>query len=37
MGKTGEVSSIVEESFTGPDVVTTFGLEDDFEQVFDKF
>lgn len=34
--KTGEVSSIVEESFTGLDVVTAYGLEGEFEKVFDK-
>ena len=34
--KTGEVSSIVEESFTGLDVVTAYGLEDEFEEIFDE-
>ncbi|MDP9807070.1 ATP-binding cassette subfamily B protein [Trueperella bonasi] len=34
--KTGEVSSIVEESFTGLDVVTAYGLEEDFEEIFDE-
>lgn len=34
--KTGEVSSIVEESFTGLEVVTVYNLQDDFEDVFDE-
>lgn len=34
--KTGEVSSIVEESFTGLEVVTAFNLQDEFEEVFDE-
>ncbi|PKZ89845.1 ABC transporter ATP-binding protein [Trueperella bernardiae] len=34
--KTGEVSAIVEESFTGFDVVNAYGLQDDFERIFDK-
>lgn len=34
--KTGEVSSIVEESFTGLDVVTAYGLEEEFEDIFDE-
>ncbi|QOR48477.1 ABC transporter ATP-binding protein [Trueperella pecoris] len=33
--KTGEVSAIVEESFTGLDVVTAYGLQDEFEELFD--
>lgn len=33
--KTGEVSSIVEESFTGLEVVTAYNLQDEFEEVFD--
>ncbi|QOR46409.1 ABC transporter ATP-binding protein [Trueperella pecoris] len=33
--KTGEVSSIVEESFTGLDVVTAYGLQEEFEELFD--
>ncbi|WP_353066555.1 ABC transporter transmembrane domain-containing protein [Arcanobacterium hippocoleae] len=33
---TGEVSAIVEESFAGHDVVSAYGLEDDFAAVFDK-
>ncbi|MFY9262835.1 MAG: ABC transporter ATP-binding protein [Arcanobacterium sp.] len=32
--KTGEVSSIVEESFTGSEVVAAYGLEDQFDEVF---
>ena len=32
--RTGEVSAIVEEAFTGLDVVGAYGLEDDFEGVF---
>lgn len=34
--KTGDVSSIVEESFTGLDVVTAYGLEESFEEVFNE-
>lgn len=34
--KTGDVSSIVEESFTGLDVVTAYGLEESFEEIFDE-
>lgn len=34
--KTGEVSAIVEESFTGFDVVSAYGLEEDFERIFDE-
>ncbi len=33
---TGDVSAIVEESFTGLDVVTAYGLEEEFEDVFDE-
>lgn len=33
---TGEVSSIVEESFTGLEVVTAYDITQDFEDVFDK-
>lgn len=33
---TGEVSAIVEESFTGHEVVSAYGLEDDFADVFGK-
>lgn len=33
--KTGDVSSIVEESFTGLDVVAAYNLHDEFEEVFD--
>ncbi len=33
---TGEVSSIVEESFTGLNVVTAYGLEEQFEEKFDE-
>ncbi|WP_341830146.1 ABC transporter ATP-binding protein [Trueperella pyogenes] len=33
--KTGEVSSIVEESFTGFEVVSAYGLQDEFEYIFD--
>ncbi|MFP7696025.1 ABC transporter ATP-binding protein [Trueperella sp. LYQ143] len=33
---TGDVSAIVEESFTGLDVVTAYGLEDEFTEVFDE-
>ncbi|VEI12560.1 ABC transporter ATP-binding protein [Trueperella bialowiezensis] len=32
--KTGDVSAIVEESFTGFEVVSAYGLEDDFSEVF---
>ncbi|MDY5589341.1 MAG: ABC transporter ATP-binding protein [Arcanobacterium sp.] len=32
---TGDVSAIVEESFTGLEVVSAFGMERDFEHVFD--
>ncbi|MGV9182308.1 ABC transporter ATP-binding protein [Arcanobacterium canis] len=32
----GDVSAIVEESFTGADVVTSFNLQDEFDQVFDE-
>ncbi|MDD7465971.1 MAG: ABC transporter ATP-binding protein [Actinomycetaceae bacterium] len=31
---TGDVSSIVEESFTGLEVVSAFGMENDFEEIF---
>lgn len=34
--KTGDVSSIVEESFTGLDVVAAYNLHDEFEEVFDQ-
>ena len=34
--QTGAVSSIVEESFTGLEVVSAYGLEHSFERVFDK-
>ncbi|MEW6874738.1 ABC transporter ATP-binding protein [Trueperella pyogenes] len=34
--KTGEVSSIVEESFTGLEVVSAYGLQDEFEYIFDS-
>ncbi|MCI7552257.1 MAG: ABC transporter ATP-binding protein [Actinomycetaceae bacterium] len=34
--KTGEVSSIIEESFTGLDVVTAFNLQHEFNDVFDQ-
>lgn len=34
--KTGEVSAIVEESFTGFDVVSAYGLQEDFERIFDE-
>lgn len=33
---TGEVSAIVEESFTGHEVVSAYGLEEDFADVFGK-
>ncbi|MFC5280518.1 ABC transporter ATP-binding protein [Arcanobacterium canis] len=32
----GDVSAIVEESFTGADVVTSFNLQDEFDRVFDE-
>ena len=34
--RTGEVSSIIEESFTGLDVVSAYGLDDDFAAAFDE-
>lgn len=33
--RTGEVSTIIEESFTGLDVVAAYGLDDDFAQAFE--
>lgn len=34
--KTGDVSAIVEESFTGLDVVAAYNLQDEFEEVFNQ-